>query len=170
MWNFSSIWQLNAYFTHTQTNTFIHTHTHTHKHTHKSNHQHTHTYTCNIQHTHTQTDSLNTQTHSNTNIHTPTHPHTHTHTHPQDTHSNERPFVSSSSNEPMSKASAALTSPLGGIRGGGILLLVHLTFKKQTLFDSVRYFNFSSFSFRFFFYIMWKVVSIQFWFISIQAN
>lgn len=28
------------------------------------------------------------------------------------------PFVSSSSKEPMSKASAALTSPLGGIRGG----------------------------------------------------
>ena len=29
------------------------------------------------------------------------------------------PFVSSSSNDPMSKASAALTSPLGGINGGG---------------------------------------------------
>ena len=29
------------------------------------------------------------------------------------------PFVSSSSKEPMSKASAALTSPRGGIRGGG---------------------------------------------------
>ena len=28
------------------------------------------------------------------------------------------PFVSSESNEPMSKASAALTSPLGGMRGG----------------------------------------------------
>lgn len=28
------------------------------------------------------------------------------------------PLVSSSSNEPMSNASAALTSPLGGIRGG----------------------------------------------------
>lgn len=30
-------------------------------------------------------------------------------------------FVSSSSNEPMSKASAALTSPRGGMRGGGYL-------------------------------------------------
>ena len=29
------------------------------------------------------------------------------------------PLVSSSSNEPMSKASAALTSPRGGIKGGG---------------------------------------------------
>lgn len=29
------------------------------------------------------------------------------------------PLVSSSSNEPISKASAALTSPRGGIRGGG---------------------------------------------------
>ncbi len=29
------------------------------------------------------------------------------------------PLVSSSSKEPMSKASAALTSPLGGMRGGG---------------------------------------------------
>ena len=29
------------------------------------------------------------------------------------------PFVSSSSKEPMSKASAALTSPRGGMRGGG---------------------------------------------------
>ena len=29
------------------------------------------------------------------------------------------PFTSSSSKEPMSKASAALTSPLGGIKGGG---------------------------------------------------
>lgn len=28
------------------------------------------------------------------------------------------PLVSSSSNEPISKASAAFTSPLGGIRGG----------------------------------------------------
>lgn len=28
------------------------------------------------------------------------------------------PLVSSSSNEPISNASAALTSPLGGIRGG----------------------------------------------------
>ena len=30
-----------------------------------------------------------------------------------------KPLVSSSSKDPMSKASAALTSPLGGIRGGG---------------------------------------------------
>jgi len=29
------------------------------------------------------------------------------------------PFVSSSSKDPMSKASAALTSPRGGINGGG---------------------------------------------------
>jgi len=29
------------------------------------------------------------------------------------------PLTSSSSNEPISKASAALTSPLGGIKGGG---------------------------------------------------